>query len=198
MNHVTLIGRLTKDVDYRNTGTTNVAKFSLAIDRPKKDGQDQGADFIPCTAFGKTADALQQYVGKGRKIAVEGRIQTGSYTKQDGTKAYTTDVIVNTWEFCDAKPQAPAQPQQYAPQGQYQPQAQPQYPPQGQYQAPPQAPAPQPAPQYQQQTWGQPQFQQGQFAPPPQQAPAPQYQQAAADGFVTADPLSDEGLPFMH
>lgn len=89
-------------------GDTNVARYRLAVDRRFKRANDsQTADFIPCVAFGKSADFAEKYLYKGMKIAVTGRIQTGNYTKQDGTKVYTTDVIVEDQEFCESKGDAP-------------------------------------------------------------------------------------------
>lgn len=96
MNKVILIGRLAKDPEVRD-GDTKVARYSLAVDRMK-----EGADFISCVCFGKAADFAEKYLGKGTKIAIEGRIQTGSYEK-DGRKVYTTDVIVERHEFCERK-----------------------------------------------------------------------------------------------
>lgn len=70
------------------------------MDRPKrKDEQEAGADFVPCIAFGKTADILDEYFLKGDQAAIQGHIQTGSYVKADGTKVYTTDVVVDRLEF---------------------------------------------------------------------------------------------------
>ena len=101
MNHVILIGRTTKDIElrYSQNGNMAIARFSLAVDRMSK---DKGTDFISCIAFGKTAELLEKYVPKGRKVAVQGHIQTGSYEK-DGHKVYTTDVIVDRMEFCESK-----------------------------------------------------------------------------------------------
>lgn len=95
MNQVTLIGRLTKaaEVSYTNSNTM-VAKFTLAVDRMKK-GE---ADFIRITAFGKTAEIVERYTGKGRQLAVIGRINTGSYEK-DGQKVFTQDVIADRVEL---------------------------------------------------------------------------------------------------
>ena len=101
INSVNLIGRLTKDVDLRfasGSGTT-IAKFTLAVPREFKKDE---TDFINCVAFGKAAETINQYVTKGRQFAVTGRIQTGSYDAQDGTKRYTTDVIVNGFTFVDS------------------------------------------------------------------------------------------------
>ena len=103
MNKTVLIGRLTRDVELRNAGSTLVARYTLAVDRKFKREGEQTADFIPCVAFGKNAEFAEKYLTKGKKIAVVGRIQTGSYTKQDGTKAYTTDVVVEEQEFVESK-----------------------------------------------------------------------------------------------
>lgn len=100
MNEVQLIGRLTKDPE-RIAAQSTMCRFTLAVDRRSKDG---GADFIPCKVFGKTADFVLNYLQKGRKVAVIGRIQTGSYTNKDGATIYTTDVVANSVEFCDSKP----------------------------------------------------------------------------------------------
>ena len=90
-------------MEIRNAGTTLVARYTLAVDRKYKREGEQTADFIPCIAFGKNAEFAQKYLTKGKKIASVGRIQTGSYTKQDGTKAYTTDVVVEEQEFVESK-----------------------------------------------------------------------------------------------
>lgn len=103
MNKWIGIGRLTgePDVSYAQSGTA-VARYRLAVNRDrKKDGQ-QEADFLNCVAFGKGAEFAQNYLHKGMKIAVEGRIQTGSYDK-DGVKHYTTDIIVDRHEFVESK-----------------------------------------------------------------------------------------------
>ena len=106
MNKVFLIGRMTKDADVRYTQGDNsmaVARYSLAVDRVgAKDGQPS-ADFISCVAFGKNAEFVEKYLKKGMKIAIEGRIQTGSYTNKDGNKVYTTDIVVEHHEFCESK-----------------------------------------------------------------------------------------------
>lgn len=97
MNSVVIIGRLTKEPDLRYTPSQMaVCKVTIAVDRI---GKDKGADFIPVTVFGKQAENLDRYMTKGRQIAVQGRIQTGSYEKKDGTKVYTTDVIADRVEF---------------------------------------------------------------------------------------------------
>lgn len=108
MNIVVLMGRMARDPQIRTintqSGDMSVANFTIAVDRT---GKDKGADFISCKAFGKTADAIATYFHKGQRIAVQGSIQTGSYTNKDGVKVYTTDVIVNHWEFCESKQAQP-------------------------------------------------------------------------------------------
>lgn len=103
MNSVVLMGRLTRDPNVRYTAgpeSMAVARYSLAVDRR---GKDAGADFISCVAFGKRGEFAEKYLSKGMKICVSGHIQTGSYTKSDGSKAYTTDVVVDTHEFAESK-----------------------------------------------------------------------------------------------
>ena len=96
-----LIGRLCKEPDYRQTESgSSVARYTLAVDR-----RDKEADFINCVAFGKGADFAYNYLHKGTKVALEGRIQTGSYTNKEGRKVYTTDVIVERHEFCESRGQ---------------------------------------------------------------------------------------------
>lgn len=107
MNRVILMGRIVRDPDVRYSnganGSTAVARYTLAVDRKfKQDGQPT-ADFINCIAFGKLGEFAEKYLHKGTKIAVVGRIQTGSYTNKDGQKVYTTDVVVEEQEFCESK-----------------------------------------------------------------------------------------------
>lgn len=106
MNKIILIGRLTRDVEMRyaeNDNNTAVARYTLAVNRPFKQNGEQQADFLPCTAFGKTAEFAEKYLSKGMRVAVEGRVQTGSYTNQEGQKVYTTDVVVERQEFLEKK-----------------------------------------------------------------------------------------------
>ena len=107
MNKVILMGRLTKDPDVRYSGTGNsmaIARYTLAVDRRfKREGDDQTADFITCVVFGKGAEFAEKFLHQGTKIAVTGRIQTGSYTNKDGQKVYTTDVVVEEQEFAESK-----------------------------------------------------------------------------------------------
>ena len=115
MNNVNLLGRLTRDPEVRYNQDMCIARFTLAVDRRVKKDNEANADFISCIAFGKTAQFAEKYLHQGIKIAVSGRIQTGSYTKQDGTKVYTTDVIAEQMEFAESKQAQPvAQPQGYA------------------------------------------------------------------------------------
>ena len=101
MNNWTGIGRLTKDPEenYIASSQMAVAKFTMAIDDGY--GDKKRTNFIPVTVFGKSAENCVKYLEKGRMVAVEGKIQTGSYDRQDGTKAYTMDVIANRVEFID-------------------------------------------------------------------------------------------------
>ena len=86
------------------------ARLSIAVDRPTKAGEDRKADFIPCTAWGKTAEFLGKYFTKGKEILAEGRVNTGSYTDEEGKTRYTTDIILDRVEFCGSKGDAkPAQ-----------------------------------------------------------------------------------------
>jgi single-strand DNA-binding protein len=102
MNKVIMIGRICKDIELRHSqGGMAYCSFTLAVNRRKKQGEEQQADFISCKAFGKTSEFLAKYMSKGRQIAVEGRLQTGSYDK-DGTKVYTTDVICDNCYFADS------------------------------------------------------------------------------------------------
>ena len=101
MNRVVLVGRLTKDPELRTTNSgISQTRFTLAVNR-RTAGQDgnREADFISCVAWRGTAEAIAKYLTKGRELAVEGRIQTGSYDAQDGTKRYTTDVVVDNFTF---------------------------------------------------------------------------------------------------
>ena len=104
MNKVIEVGRLTRDPDSRATQDgKEVTRFTVAVDRRlKKEGQPT-ADFIPCVAFGKTSEFISKYFSKGMKIALTGRIQTGSYSNKEGQKVYTTDVVVEEAEFCEPK-----------------------------------------------------------------------------------------------
>ena len=104
MNSVILCGRLTKDPEIRTTTTTTIAAYTLAVDRRKRaeNGQNE-ADFINCKAFSKNADFAQNWLHKGTKIIVRGRIETGKYTNREGQTVYTTEVIAEEQEFAESK-----------------------------------------------------------------------------------------------
>lgn len=108
MNNVILLGRLTRDPDVRYSQNAEnsmaVARFTLAVDRRGAKRDDtQTADFISCIAFGTTGEFVEKYLHQGTKVALRGRIQTGSYTNKDGQKVYTTDVVVEQIEFAESK-----------------------------------------------------------------------------------------------
>ena len=114
MNKVIEMGRLVREPEIRysqGANTTCIARYTLAVDRKFKQEGQPNADFINCIAFGKLGELAEKYLHKGVKIAVTGRIQTGSYTNKDGQKVYTTDVVVEEQEFCESKPQSNSQPQ---------------------------------------------------------------------------------------
>lgn len=121
MNKVELLGRLTRDPDIRYTQSENptcIARYTLAVDRRRKRDGEQNADFISCVAFGKAAEHAEKYYHKGIKIAIVGRLETGSYTNNEGQKVYTTDVVVEEYEFAESKSSGDSQqPQDYAPGG---------------------------------------------------------------------------------
>lgn len=107
MNKVILMGRLTRDPEVRYSqgeNATAIARYTLAVDRRfTRNNDDQTADFINCVAFGRSGEFAEKYLHKGTKIAITGRIQTGSYTNKDGVKVYTTDVVVEDQEFAESK-----------------------------------------------------------------------------------------------
>ena len=109
MNKVFLVGRLARDPELRYTAS-NLAtmRCSIAVDRQfVREGEERGADFISIVAFGNRAETMKKYLTKGSQIAVDGRIQTGSYDGADGKKVYTTDVIVENFQFLDSKGSRP-------------------------------------------------------------------------------------------
>lgn len=110
MNNVILTGRIAKDLEIRYTQTgTAYCRLTLAVDRgmskeKKQEAEAKGqptADFINCVAWNKLAETINRYSGKGKKILVEGSIQTGSFTAEDGSKRYTTDILVNRAEILE-------------------------------------------------------------------------------------------------
>ncbi len=106
MNKVILMGRLTRDPEVRYSAGENalaIARYTLAVDRRFRRDGEASADFISCVAFGRSAEFAEKYFRQGLKIAVTGRIQTGSYTNRDGQKVYTTEVVVEDQEFAESK-----------------------------------------------------------------------------------------------
>lgn len=106
MNKAILMGRLTRDPEVRYSAGENpiaIARYTLAVDRRFKRDGEATADFISCVAFGRSAEFAEKYFHQGIKIAVSGRIQTGSYTNRDGQKIYTTEVVVEDQEFAESK-----------------------------------------------------------------------------------------------
>ena len=101
MNSVVLVGRLTRDPEIRYTSGTQtaVATFTLAIDRPFRSNGEKQTDFPRVTVFGKQAETCEKYLSKGRMVAVNGRLQTGSYQNKNGDTVYTTDVVADRVEF---------------------------------------------------------------------------------------------------
>ena len=116
MNKVILIGRLTRDPEVRYSQAAEpiaIARYTLAVDRRfKREGEEQTADFISCVAFGKAGEFAEKYLRQGTKIAVTGRIQTGSYTNKDGNKVYTTEVVIEEQQFAESKKADESQPQE--------------------------------------------------------------------------------------
>ena len=106
MNKVILMGRLTRDPEVRYSAGENalaIARYTLAVDRRFRRDGEASADFISCVSFGRTAEFAEKYFRQGLKIAVTGRIQTGSYTNREGQKVYTTEVVVEDQEFAESK-----------------------------------------------------------------------------------------------
>ena len=115
MNVVAIMGRLTADPETRYTQDgMAIAKYTVAIDKPTK---EHGADFIPCTAFGKNAEVAEKYFRKGMRVAVNGALQTGSYTNKDGKKVYTWCVAVARHEFAENKKDRAEAPKEEAEEG---------------------------------------------------------------------------------
>jgi len=106
MNKIILIGRLTKDTETRvsqGDNPTYITRYTLAVDRKFKRDGEPSADFINCVAFGKSAEFAEKYFFKGMKVAITGRLQTGSYINKEGQKVYTTDVVIEDQEFAESK-----------------------------------------------------------------------------------------------
>lgn len=109
LNRIVLIGRLTKDVDLRFTATGKpTANFMLAVDRPYRNQQgEKEADFIPVVVWNKLAEHCANYIGKGRLVAVDGRLQIRSYDGNDGQRKYITEVVAETVKFLDRAKEEP-------------------------------------------------------------------------------------------
>lgn len=106
MNKCVFIGRISKDIDVRNSqgeNSTTIARFSIAVDRKFKKEGEATADFINCIAFGKQAEFCEKWLNKGSKIAITSHVQCGSYTNKDGIKVYTTDFVIEEIEFAESK-----------------------------------------------------------------------------------------------
>jgi len=107
MNKIILMGRLTRDpnVNYKTgaDGDMCIARFNLAVDRQRRKGQEQEADFFSCTAFGKQGEFVEKYLKQGTKVLLTGRVQNDTYTNREGQKVYSVSVMVETMEFCESK-----------------------------------------------------------------------------------------------
>ena len=113
MNKVILVGRLTRDPEIRYSqgeDSMAVGRYTIAINRRVKPDQEQTADFLRCIVFGRSAEFAEKYFRQGMRIAVSGRIQTGSYTNKDGVRVYTTEVVVEEQEFAESKAEAEGRP----------------------------------------------------------------------------------------
>lgn len=105
MNVVNLTGRLVREPEVKYGNTIAVCRFTVAVNRPKKKGEKKAeADYISCICFGSQGEVLGNYMTKGSKIELTGNIRTGSYEDKSGKKVYTTDVVVDRWEFGESKP----------------------------------------------------------------------------------------------
>ncbi|MCI9488299.1 MAG: single-stranded DNA-binding protein [Lachnospiraceae bacterium] len=110
MNKVILMGRLTRDPEIRYTqgdASMVVARYTLAVNRYRKVGGEQQADFVSCVVFRKGAEFAEKYLHQGVKILVSGQIRTGSYVNKDGQKVYTTEIVVTEQEFAEKKAVSP-------------------------------------------------------------------------------------------
>ena len=106
LNTCVLMGRLTKDVELKQTKDTFITNFTLAVDKPyNKNNDHPEANWIDCVAFGKTAEFISKYFHKGSKFAVTGRLQTRAYENKEGAKIKVTEVVVESVEFVESKKQ---------------------------------------------------------------------------------------------
>lgn len=105
MNHITLSGRLARDPELRYSQGDNpvaIARYTIAVNRPVRNGEEQKADFINCITFGKRAEFAEKYMKKGSRYIISGRLQTGSYENKDGQTVYYTEVLVEEQEFAES------------------------------------------------------------------------------------------------
>lgn len=105
MNRVCLVGRLTKDPElkYSQNGTA-ICNFTLAVDRPYKNSQgEKETDFLSCIVFGRIGENCAEYLGKGKRVAIDGRVQTRNYENKDGKKVYVTEIIADNVQFLTPK-----------------------------------------------------------------------------------------------
>lgn len=113
MNKVCLIGRITKTPELMsNQNGNSYCRITVAINRPKKEDGTQETDFISCVAWKTTAETICKYFNKGSLIGIEGKIQTGSYKRDDGSTAYTTDILINRIDFLESKKDSRPEPQE--------------------------------------------------------------------------------------
>lgn len=114
INKVILVGRLTHDIELKSTDSGNqYIQFNIAVNNGKdKDGNERGADFLTCVAWGKNAENLSVYLHKGNRVAIEGRLKVDSYDGTDGNKKYKTYVLIQTFEFLESKPKDSFTPQE--------------------------------------------------------------------------------------
>ena len=106
LNHITIMGRLTRDPELRRTGSgVAVASFTVAVDRDfgGRDGGEKETDFIDCVAWRQTGEFVSKYFTKGRMIVVSGRLQIRSWTDKDGNKRRTAEVVADNCYFGDSK-----------------------------------------------------------------------------------------------
>lgn len=103
MNAAVIIGNLTKDVDLRQSNAGAVAKFTVAVNRIRSKSEEGFVDYLPVVTFGKLAENCGMFLSKGKKVAVQGRIQTGSYENKEGQRVYTTEIIAENVEFLSPK-----------------------------------------------------------------------------------------------
>ena len=113
MNKVILMGRLVRDPDVKyanggNSGQMCIASYTLAVDRRFRKEGEATADFLRCVSFGKAGEFAEKYFKQGTKVAVTGRLQTGSYKNRDGATIYTTDVVINSHTFCEKAENKPS------------------------------------------------------------------------------------------